>query len=154
MIGRVKKWLGIEGVKLELILPEEIKAADGVIIGDILFQSMNPQQVTRIKLVLIEKYSRGRSKEKLIDEYELAQVELVRTIEISPEHPATIPFKLPFQLVRSNVDEFGRKNFVFGGLAQLAKMAQAVKSEYRVEAEASVKGVALNPFDRKSIVIK
>lgn len=154
MIGRVKKWLGIEGVKLELILPEEIKATEGMIKGDILFQSMNPQQVTRIKLVLIEKYSRGRGKEKLIDEYELAQVELSKTIDISPQQPASIPFKLPFQLVRSNVDEFGRKNFVFGSLAQLAKLAQAVKSEYRVEAEATVKGVGLNPFDRKAIVIK
>ena len=154
MLGKVKKWLGIEGVKLELVLPEEINATSREIDGSIHFQSLNPQTVTGIKVVLIEKYTRGRGKEKLIDEYELGVTELNQTIVVPAEEVIEVPFRLTFSLVRSNMDEFGKKNFLFGGLAKAAKAIQAVKSEYRIEAEAQVSGVALNPFDRKAIQIK
>ena len=154
MLGKVKKWLGIEGVKLELVLPEEVNAREQEVIGSIRFQSLNPQTVTGIKIALIEKYSRGRGKDKLIDEYELGVTEIAQTIEVPPEEVIEVPFRLTFSLVRSNMDEFGKKNFLFGGLAKAAKAIQAVKSEYRVEAEAQVSGVALNPFDRKVVQIK
>ena len=154
MLGKVKKWLGIEGVKLELVLPEEVDAAAQEIYGSIRFQSLNPQTVTGIKIVLIEKYTRGRGKERLIDEYELGVTELHQTIDVPVEEAVEIPFRLPFSLVRSNIEEFGQKNLFFGGLAKAAKALRGVRSEFRVEAEAHVVGVALNPFDRKAIEIK
>lgn len=154
MLGKVKKWLGIEGVKLELVLPEEVEAGPREINGSIRFQSLNPQIVTSIKIMLIEKYTRGRGKEKLIDEYELGVAEIRRTIEVPAEELVEVAFSLPFTIARSNIDEFGNRNFLFGGFAKAAKTLRAVKSEYRVEAEAKVAGVALNPFDRKGIRIK
>lgn len=154
MIGKVKKWLGIEGVKLELVLPEETDIRDQLIKGSIRLMSMNPQTVTGIKVVLIEKYSRGRGREKLIDEYELGHTLINRTYEVPAEEVVELDFELPFSILRSNIEEFGKRNFLFGGIAGLAKKLQGVRSEYRVEAEAEVKGVALNPFDRKQIVLK
>ncbi|MEN0006955.1 MAG: sporulation protein [Bacteroidota bacterium] len=153
MFGKVKKWLGIEGVKVELDFPEEVLEKDGAIPGVLRFQSLNKQTITKIKVVLIEKYSRGRKKDKLIDEYEINQIELTETIEVPPEEVVEVTFELPFQLVRSDIDQFEKK-FLVGNIATLAKMINRVKSEYRVEAEAIVRGVALNPFDRKSIKIK
>jgi len=154
MFGKVKKWLGIEGVKLELLLPEEIFEKDGVIEGAISLQSMSMQTVTKVKIVLIERYSRGRGTEKLIDEYELGSIVLKQTIEVPAGETVEVDFTLPFNLVRSDIDQFGKRNFLFSGIAKVAKMTRAVKSEYRIEAEASVKGVALNPFDKKVVVIR
>ncbi|GJM32679.1 MAG: hypothetical protein DHS20C18_16800 [Saprospiraceae bacterium] len=154
MIGKVKKWLGIEGVKLELELPEEVSGKLGLLPGKILFQSMNPQTVKSIRIVLIEKYSRGRGKEKLIDEYELGEIQLSETFIVEPGEVKEVDFSLPFKMVKSDVDEFGDRNFLFGGMAKAAKLIQAAKSEYRVEAEAQVQGVALNPFDKKYVLIK
>lgn len=154
MFGKVKKWLGIEGVKLELDIPEEIPASAGVIDGKINFYSMNPQTVTYIKVVVIEKYARGRGKDRLTDEYELGEIHLQRVIDIPEYTPVEVDFSLPFQLIKSDVDEFGERNAVFGGLAKAAKALNRVKSEYRIEAEAKVKGTALNPFDKKTIQIK
>ena len=127
MIGKVKQWLGIEGVKLELSLPEGQALANGSIRGTIRFQSMNPQTVTGIRVVLIERYSRGRKEERLIDEYELGRLELKETFEVLPE-----------QLVE--------KEFTMA-----ARWLRKAESQFRVEAEAKVKGVALNPFDKKVI---
>ena len=154
MFGKVKRWLGIEGVKIELVLPEEVSVRSGSLAGKIQFYSMNTQEVKSVRVKLVEKYTRGRGKEKLIDEYLLGDIELVQTIEVPEHEMVEIDFTLPFSLIKSDMDEFGDKNFVYGGLAWAAKRFSSVKSEYRVEAEATVKGTALNPIDKKSIKVK
>lgn len=153
MFGKVKKWLGIEGVKLELVLPEEVSARDGQIAGKLRFMSMNAQTVTYIKVVIIEKYSRGRGSEKLIDEYELGNIELYEPFDVPAEEMVEIDFTLPYKIVKSDIEEWGDRNPLFGGLAKLAKNVNAVHSSFRIEAEAKVKGTALNPFDKKEIKI-
>ena len=154
MLGRVKKWLGIEGVKLELIIPEEVAKSSQRIDGKMRFQSMNTQVVTEIKVVLIERYSRGKGKEKLTDEYELGSIAEKRNFEVPAEEPVEMDFSLPFGLYESEVDKFENRNILFRGIAKAAKYIRGAKSDYRLEAEAKVKGVALNPFDRKSIKLK
>ncbi len=154
MIGKVKKWLGIEGVKLELVLPEEVHRVSGVIPGFMRFQSLNPQTVTGIQLKVIERYTRGRGKEKLIDEYELGSLDINRTLDIPANEPVDVDFELPFEIMDSAIDEFGNRNFIFGGVAKLARFMRGAHSEYRVEAEAKVKGVGLSPFDKKPVLIK
>lgn len=154
MFKRVKKWLGIEGVKLELVLPETAFEEVGAVSGKIRFFSKNSQTVKQIKIVMIEKYSRGRGKERLTDEYMLGEMTMEKTVEVPCDKVIEIGFTLPFNRVRSTVDEFGEKNFLTGGLAKAAKFLSKVNSEYRIEAEAKVQGTALNPFDRKGIGMK
>lgn len=154
MIGRVKKWLGIEGVKLEIVVTPEQRKRTGQVEGRIRFQSLNAQTVTSIRIALVEKYTRGRGKEKLIDEYQLGEVHLKQKVEVPAEEIVEIPFSLPFKLIKSDMDEFGDRNFLYGGIARAAKAIQSVRSDYRIEAEAKVKGVALNPFDKKFIKLK
>ncbi len=151
MFGKVKKWLGIEGVKVELLLPEMAFEQVGAVSGQLVFHSKNQQVVRSVHLKMIEKYSRGRGHEKLVDEYLLGEITLNQRIEVPAEEPIGVEFTLPFQLHKSNVDDFGDKNFLTGGLVSLAKKMRAVNSEYRLEAEAEVEGTALNPFVRKII---
>lgn len=153
MFGKVKKWLGIEGVKLELVLPDMAFEQVGAVSGKIRFYSKNTQSVTRIRVVMIEKYSRGRGKERLVDEYELGEITLESRFEVPAEEMLEVDFTLPFDLVKSRVDSFGEKNFLTGGLVKLAKTLRNVHSEYRIEAEAKVEGTALNPFDRKTLKV-
>ena len=75
MLGKVKNWLGIEGVKMEIETPDRVKLRDGVLKGTILFQSMSDKKVSKVKFKLIEKYTRGRGKSKLINEYTLGEME-------------------------------------------------------------------------------
>ncbi|MEL6969963.1 MAG: sporulation protein [Bacteroidota bacterium] len=151
MIGKVKQWLGIEGVKLELSLPEGQALANGSIRGTIRFQSMNPQTVTGIRVVLIERYSRGRKEERLIDEYELGRLELKETFEVLPEQLVEKEFTMTFEALQSDVDRWGNRNVLNRQIAKAARWLRKAESQFRVEAEAKVKGVALNPFDKKVI---
>lgn len=151
MFGRVKRWLGIEGVKLELLFPEEVLASEGIVEGKIRFQSLQPQVVTQVSIALIERFSRGKGKEKLVDEYELGRVVLQKEIAIPAGQIIEVDFRLPFDYLLSEMDEMERKNVFFKGIVKAAKYLRRVKSEFRIEAEARVKGVALNPFDKKPI---
>ncbi len=154
MLGRVKKWLGIEGVKLELLIPETISSNSGQVDGKIHLFSMHAQTVTFIKVIMIERYTRGRGKEKLIDEYQLGELHIKQDIDIPENEIIEVDFSLSFTPLRSDIDDFGNRNLVFGSLARAAKMIRGAKSEFRIEAEARVRGTALNPFDRKQVQVK
>lgn len=151
MFGKVKKWLGIEGVKLELILPEAIDLSEGVIKGKIRFSSLNTQTVTGVRVIMIERFSRGRRNSKMTDEYELGKISMNKEIHIPADDPVEINFSLPFELVKSEMDELEGQNILMGGLVKTAKWIRGVSSDYSILAEAKVKGVALNPFDKKII---
>ena len=154
MFGKVKKWLGIEGVKLQILIPEEIKSTDEKITGKLRFTSMNTQTVTFIQLRMIEKYTRGRGDDKLIDEYELGEINLRQEIEIPADRSVDVDFELPFTTVKSEMDELEGKNLLIGQLVKTAKWIRGVQSEFRLEAEANVKGVALHPFDKVIVEVK
>ena len=153
MFGKVKRWLGIEGVKVTMELPAAVKASLGVLEGHIRFETMHPQVVNHIRITLMEKYVRGRWKNKLADLYKLGEIELEEDIEVPADSPITIDFKMPFTLSKSEMDELADKNIVFRKLVNTAKAIKNVKSEFYVQVEAQVKGTALNPFDKQSIDI-
>lgn len=151
MFGKLKKWLGVEGVKLELEAPAEVNSSEEKFSGRLHFYSMNPQKVTSVELVFLERYRRGRGKEKLIDEYELGRIEMQCDIDIEPEVPAGIDFEIPFKVFKSRMDEFEKQNFLTKGVAKVAKFAKNVKSSYRLEARATVKGTVLHPIAKKEV---
>ncbi|MFK7950867.1 MAG: sporulation protein [Saprospiraceae bacterium] len=154
MLDKVKQWFGIEGVKVELIIPEAVSLKNGVIKGQLQFSSMNAQTVQNINLKLVEIYTRGRRKNKMTNEYEIGQVTIFESFQVPAELPILVDFELPFELLKSEVDEMADKNFLLGGVAKLAKLSRGVNSEFRVEVEADVKGTRLNPFDKKTILLK
>jgi len=153
MFGKVKRWLGIEGVKISLLLPEEIIGETGIIRGEIKLESMHAQTVTHIRLTLSEKYTRGRSKHKLTDLYKLGEIELDEAIDVPAHEPVVIDFEIPFIMAKSEMDELADKNVVLRKLVGAAKAFKNVKSEFFLEAEAQVQGTALSPFDRQPVNI-
>jgi hypothetical protein len=151
MLGKVKKWLGIEGAKLELILPEEWPITEKSLPGRVRIFTKNAQTVTTIKFALIERYNRGRGKEKRTDEYLLGETTIHRRIDIPAEGSAELLFEIPFSILQSDMDRMEQRNFLARSIVRAAKWAEGVQSHYRIEAEAIVEGVALNPFDKKEV---
>lgn len=154
MLDKVKKWLGIEGVKLELILPETVQESNGVVTGQIRLFSMTQQKVSTIKVKMLERYSRGRKQDKLTDEYVLGVIEFNQELIIPREEYLDIEFTLPFEMKKSEMDAMGDTNPFIGGLVKLAKSFEGVKSDYFIQAEANVVGTGLNPFDRQVIILE
>ena len=154
MINKVKQWFGIEGVKVKLILPEIAKKSEKKVKGQVQFTSISPQTVLEIRLILVEVYTRGRNKNKKTDEYEIGKTTITEAIEVPVETPTLIDFELPFELLKSEIDEMGDKNLLLNSVAKLAKYSRGVHSSYRVDVEVEVEGTRLNPFDKKVITLK
>lgn len=152
MFGKVKKILGIEGVKLELIIPEKVNRETGFVSGILKFTSLSDHnRIENIHLKMIEKYSRGRGNSKLINEYTMGELVLREQIDISKNDIIEVPFELEFVFTKSEMDKIQDNNFIASGLVKLAKKIRGVHSEFTVRAEANVKGTTLNPFDVKPI---
>jgi hypothetical protein len=149
MLNKVKNWFGIEGVKMDILLPDEIKSSDGLFSGFLVFNSLTEQEVLSVHIKMIERYGRGRGSERLVDEYTLGELHIEKSIFVSPNVETELSFAFSFKYVLSPMDEFAKKNILFKGLAGLAKKANMVNAEFRIEAEAKVKGTALNPFVQK-----
>jgi len=152
VFGKVKRWLGIEGVKMKVVIDEELDRSSGVVTGVIEFSSMNDQTVNFVKLTLIEKFQRGRRKGKMVDDYELGSIELEQEIEVPADEVVQVPFEMPFDELESEMDTWGDSNPLQGGLAKAAKFLRGVKSTYRVEGEARVNGTALGPVDTVEVL--
>jgi len=151
MFGKVKRWLGIEGVKITMVLPAAVRISSGVVEGHLKFESMHAQVISHIHVTLMEKYIRGRWKNKLADLYKIGDIELEEEIEVPADTPVLIDFKLPFTVAKSEMDEIADKNIVFKKLVNTAKAIKNVRSEFYVQAEAKVKGTALSPFDKQEL---
>ena len=151
MFGKMKRWFGIEGIKVELDIPEAIPKKLGVVKGQIRFSTMEVQTVTFIKVKIVETYKRGRKEDKRIDDYEIGKIYLDEELVIEPETPYILDFVLPYEMLKSEMDEFSDKNFFTRGIVNLAKKTRAVHSTFRIEVEADVKGTKLNPFDKKEL---
>ncbi len=152
MFGTVKKILGIEGVKLELVIADEVSKDAGIITGFIKLTALSDGNlIENITLKMVEKYSRGRGDSQLINEYPMGELTMNNKINIGKNDVLEIPFELEFVYVQSQMDKLESNNIFAKGLVKFAKKLRNVKSEYTLRADAKIKGTTLSPFDIKPL---
>jgi len=154
MFGQIKRMLGIEGVKIDVEVNQPVKLTTGMASGKVRLITVMDSEVTNINIRIIEKYHRGRKKDKLIDEYMVGSMDLNEGFSLKKDEIIEIPFDLPFKYYQSEMDKIQDKNFLAAGIVKMAKFIKGVKSEYRIEAEATVKGTKLNPVSKKDILVQ
>ncbi len=153
MIGKVKSFLGIESVKIKLEIPNEIPLDASAFPGKIIFTSKTRQTVKSVSIKLIEKYTRGRRKNKLVNEYVAGIIEYNKPFIVENNKEFAFEFTLPYNIAQSEMDKIGSSNFLTKGLIGIAKLLNNVKSTFRVEASAKVKGNAISPLTSKEIKV-
>lgn len=151
MITRVKDFLGIEGVRLELILNEEPSLESGKLHGIVRLSSLRRKEVTQLSLRLDERYERGRGDEKLIDTYTLGALDTDNLIEVMSDQQVDIPFELIFSRRLSPIERAARRSPLLKPATYLIKLAGAAQSTYVLRAEATVAGTSLHPQARLDV---
>lgn len=148
MLNKVKNWLGIEGVAIEIIdavADEENKKVDVAI----RLTSQSAQELDAIRLIVKEKYKRGRRKSKMVDEYTLGEKVIDVDISITPDEEIDLRYDIKYDLLLSEMDRMTTEgNILSKGLGHLAKLIKNAQSEYFVLAEVHVKGNRLRPYDK------
>ena len=146
MFGKVKKILGIEGVKVEIITDRHLVLQSEIIDGTLKLTTKTASTIESIQIKLIEKYSRGRNDDKLIDEYVLGETIMDEETPIASDEIIEVPFTLEFINARSEMDKMADNNLLLKGPVKLAKWLKKVKSSYRLEAHVKVRETKLQPF--------
>jgi len=154
MLKKIKDILGIEGVRISLRLKDSYDIKTGEIEGHIIFEAQNPKHVESVHLSLIERYRRGRGEQTLINEYTLGQLDLRLDMLLDKNEIREISFVLPFSLMKSDMDRLEDKALLGRPFIWLAKKLKKVQSNYRIEAEAIIRGTRLHPLDKKEIIFK
>ena len=151
MLGKLKRVLGIEGVKVDLYIKMPIDKKKKEIVGNLKFTTKTESVVKGITVKIVEKYSRGRGKDRLVDEYTIAQLELSDSFVISPEEIVEVPFSIMYEIALSEMDKMAKNNIVQRPFINFAKFLRKVKSEFTLVAEADVDGTTLNPFVKEVV---
>ena len=153
MLKKVKNLLGIEGVKIELISPEEVNSSQGYIEGKIQLSSQSEQVVEQLEIKLIEKYRRGKEEELLVNEYVLSSMIIDTQLELKDNIKKSIDFKLAYNLLLSDMDRYQRHNIFTGLFVKLAKTLKNVRSYFRIEVSAKVINNQIDAIATKAITI-
>ncbi len=152
IIKKVKDWLGIEGVKIALAVDETFKLRDQNISGSYSISSQSDQYIESVRLILKEKYARGRRKSKLIDEYVLNEIEVDIKENIETDQVITREFSIAFEPLKSGIEKWGDKNILYKGVTEFVKVIKNAKSSYNLTVEVKVKGNKLKPYDTTTLV--
>ncbi len=144
MFGFFKNVFNIDSVKLRLNVLEAYPRNVPTLNGEIEIRG-GGQRVEAVCLRFVEVYTRGRGDDKRIEEYELGEWQHTEAFTVAKDAPVTLPFRLPFEFLKSNIDTLGDSNFLLRPLASLARTLKGVSSEFYLQAEASVEGGKLRP---------
>jgi len=94
MLGKVKKWFGIEGLKIAVKTEDSYKRKDKEVNGIILLHGKGDELVQSLRIKLVEKYARGRGQSRLIDEYLMADESFNNEYAVAAETTLEIPFTI------------------------------------------------------------
>lgn len=152
MFNRIKHWLGIESIKIKLLLPPE-QPIKGILQGKVVFTSMTAQKVESLTITLYEYYTKGRKKRKEKQTFELGTITLEKRFTVPKDQEIKIAFKLHYKNVHSEMDDLADGNVLLKGVTKAAKFVGNIQSTYELVAEVNVKGAGLNPFDKVEVIL-
>ncbi len=145
MLGKVKDFLGIEGVRVALTVDEPVRLRAGLLTGRVELSSLSAKTITDLRLRFEERYQRGWGSDKLIDVYTLGEHREALELHVAARETVELPFTLPFGARRTPVDRWTDRSVFLKPLGALARLSAGAKSTYTLHAQARVKGVALGP---------
>lgn len=153
MLGRLKKMLGIDGLRVDLITSETYDIEKGYVDGELSLLAKYDVEIEYIEIRIIEIYTRGRFGNKKTDEYQIGTIRTGFGVNLGANRILPVPFKVPVDYLFSSVDKFGMLNIFTRGLAKGAKLLRGVRSKYRMETEVKIDGSNIKVFNSKPLMI-
>lgn len=154
MFGTIKKWMGIEGVRLRLhVLPVYPRTVE-TINGEVELYAKSNIVVSGVQLQLIETYTRGKAEEKRVNEYLMGSWSLEEPLSMRDGENQRLLFKLPFEWLESPMDRRAKSNPLLKGMVALMKNRKGVLSEYRIEARVQIEGHGWSDPSRTRIIFE
>ncbi len=150
-MDKVKQFFGMGGVTVKLECEQQASRQGGMVNGVVHLTSKSDLHILELNVAMKEAFTTGRGDDEETEEFELGKVVLGGNFDIKAGEAKSIPFQLPYQILKSNADELKEKGGALGALGSMAKFANNEKSEFFVEADCDVQGTAFDPGDKQTI---
>lgn len=151
LFKKVTDFFGINGVKIELDVPPEISKKATTAEGSITLSAKSQQIVTSIRILLIEKRTSGKGRNKKEQRFELGKILLNEHITLTPDDNKTIPFTLDFVLLKTKNEALKAQGGIFEVIGTINEALKKEDIEYSIVARADVSGAALTSSDKKYV---
>lgn len=144
--GKLKQWLGIGTLKIEIDLPDStVTPKSQEIPGKVIVTGKGDQHVNAITVVAREYWTRkelgGKETKKC---FEMGTLTLNKVFDIKKGETQTFEFTLPIRFVKSTEDELIEKGGVMGAIGSFSAGLRQ-KSEMTLCATVDVEGAAFDP---------
>ena len=145
--SKIKQFAGIGTLDVKLAVPPHFSATDTAIDGTLHIVAKSDQSVLKIVLELREEFESGRDDDKKAQRFVLGMVQLSEPFQLKTGESRTVPFSVPFQLLKSSNDQLKEKGGLMGGIGKLNAWANDEKSKFKFHAMVDVQGTSLDPVD-------
>ena len=151
ILKKVKTFLGIHGVTIELEIPLEIPKDSKRLEGNVAVHSKSDQQIISITVSFIEKHITGKGKEKKTRKFELGTCVIAGPINLQAGIVRTFPIRLDFAIMKTKNEALTAQGGVFHVLGKIGSFVQKEHCDYYVTARAEVCDAAFDSTDMKIV---
>lgn len=150
IFGKIKQFLGIGTIKMELELPSVLDLDSRLILGKLKVIGKSDQTIKDIELSFDEIFSTGKSDAKSTSKLNWGKLKLAG-FDIKKDEVKEIDFELPFSYAKSSNESMVDQGGIVGGLGKVGTFLDGEKQKYELTATANVKGVTLPPLVSKEL---
>lgn len=153
MFSKLKQFVGIVGVTVELDISAQLPLAATSINGIVRVSAKQDQHITEVKVEMKQIHQENNSNnERVSQEYNIGDLVVVnQPFDIKTGETKVFPFTLNFTRRKTIDQQMSEKGGMVGALGKFTKMMDNQQDDFRVNAMVDVKGAALDPNDTKSL---
>ncbi len=142
---KVKQFLGIVGVKVEIQVADTFSKTGSTIEGKVIITSKNQQQILSVEVGFEEVWRIGKGEDETMKTFDLGEWKYEQEFLMMPGETREFPFTLNYSMVKSENDRMMESSKVGKALGGLGKFMDGEKSNFWLKAMADVKGAAFDP---------
>jgi hypothetical protein len=152
-MSRIKKFLGIEGVKVFFDESTQIDLKENKVEGRVIVKSKAHSNVISISIQVIEQYYRGSKENQRVSEFILFNKKIFpKNLTVTQDKPIEIPFAYDILQNKSEMDLLEERNIFIKSIIGIAKKLYRVKSVYTITATLQIIDTGIKPFTKKVLI--
>lgn len=142
---KVKQFLGIVGVKVEMEVADTFSKKGSTLQGKVIITSKSDQQILSVEVGFEEVWRIGKGEDETMKTFDLGEWKSEEVFDIKAGETRVFPFTLNYSLIKSENDRMMESSKVGKALGGLGKLMDGEKSNFWLKAMADVKGAAFDP---------
>jgi hypothetical protein len=152
MFSKLKQFVGMVGVTVELDIPGNLSKDATSLAGTVRVIAKQDQHITRVTANMKQTHTEGSGEKRVSSNYDIGEIIITsQAFDIKAGETKEYPFTMEFRRRKSSDQRMAESGGILGTLGKISTMMDNEHDEFWVNAMADVKGAALDPNDNKKI---